>query len=158
MRIGLTVTGQDPLALKAQPERWRSSLREEMWRQCIELQTHVVRDKLNGQVLHNRTGTLARSINIDVKDDERGVTGWFGSFAGYVSPSGAFAAAYAKIHEYGAVVKVPAHTRAVAGKVQNVREYTATFPERSFLRSALRDYRNRIKAGFREAMVKALKA
>lgn len=157
MNLNVQVIGTAKLARKLNVEKWRSSLRAELTIQAINLQTHVVRDKLSGQVLKNQTGTLRRSINWRLEDPAAGPTAFVGSFAGYVSPSGAPAASYARIHEFGATVTVPAHTRTVNGKVQNVREYTATFPERSFLRSALRDNTEKIKKGIKAATVQAMK-
>ncbi len=157
MKLNVQVLGSAKLAKKLNLEKWRSNLRTELTIQAINLQTHIVRDKLSGQVLKNRTGTLRRSINWRIEDQENGPVAFVGSFAGFVSPSGAPAASYARIHEFGATVTVPAHTRTVNGREQSVKEYTAHYPERSFLRSALKDNTEKIRKGIKAATIQAMK-
>ncbi len=107
----------------------------------IKLQRNVVRDKLSGQVLNVRTGTLRRSIGQAVSDVGAKIVGFVSTNVKYAPP-----------HEYGfrGTVNVRAHLREVKeafGKrlktpvTASVGAYSRTvnLPERSFLRSALRE-------------------
>ena len=104
------------------------------------IQQQVVQNKLSGQVLKVRTGDLRRSITAITRE---------GSASSISAVVGAGAnVPYAAIHEYGGTVNVPAHMRMltmVFGRVIatphpiQVRAHSATYPERSFLRTSLRD-------------------
>ncbi len=131
----------------------RASLRNTVARLAIDLQRHVVSDKLSGQVLKNRTGTLRRSINQHVEETDTSVTGIVGADMN--------AAKYAAAHEYGlrGTVQVPAHTRTITQafghSLRNPREVNVSahpmrmnLPERSYLRSSLRDMRSTILGAF----------
>lgn len=124
----------------------------------LELQRDVKEQKLSGQVLKARTGTLRRSINREVR-----VNG--GLIEGIVGTN----LAYAAIHEYGGVV--PAHiiearrARALAFTPRGSSEVifrrrveipAVRMPERSFLRSALRELQPRIQAGLERAAAEAV--
>jgi phage gpG-like protein len=123
-------------------------------RLATQLQRHVMQDKLSGQVLRVRTGTLRRSINQRVEQSGDSTTGTVGTNI-----------KYARAHEYGGAVMVPAHQRRmtmvfgrpVQERMINVRAHTATYPERSFLRSALKDMEAQIKSGMEKALVEAVK-
>lgn len=120
------------------------SLREEMkagiGRAVLKLQRMVVQDKLSGQVLKVRTGTLRRSIDQVVIDEGEKV-------AGVVSSN----LKYARIHEYGfrGTVSVreslrtikQAFGRPIEPRQVSVRSHSrrVDLPARSFLRSALAD-------------------
>ncbi|KWI90192.1 hypothetical protein WM08_15160 [Burkholderia ubonensis] len=131
----------------------RNALVERVQRLVIQLQAHVVADKLSGQVLNVRSGRLRRSVNQAVVTTETTVTG-------IVSTPVEYAAA----HEYGfrGVVTVKEHVRQVTmgwGKplttpvTATVRSHPMkmNLPEKSFLRSALADQREDILRGIREA-------
>ncbi len=116
----------------------------------IDLQRHVMEDKLSGQVLNRVTGTLRRSITQRV---ERNATWFLGIVGTNVE--------YARIHEYGGDVTVKAHLRTIKqafGKplktpvTVNVQEYVAHYPERSFLRSALKDMAPQLKGRMEAAL------
>jgi phage gpG-like protein len=106
------------------------------------LQTHVVRDKLHGQVLHQRSGQLARSIQMRKAElTGTAVMGWVYS-AGDVK--------YAGIHEFGGKTaphdiyptKADALHFVVGGRevfAKVVHHPGSQMPERSFLRSSLHD-------------------
>lgn len=115
-------------------------------RLSVELQAYIKQSKLSGQVLKNRTGTLRRSIN-------RRVVTSPGSIRAYVGTN----VKYARPHEYGftGTVSVREHLRmqklAWGKPMKNPREVTVkahpmkmNLPMRSFLRSALKDKRDRI--------------
>jgi phage gpG-like protein len=135
----------------------RTTLLRVMQRLAIELQTHVKEDKLSGQVLHNKTGTLRRSINQRV--DEEGDT-----FVARVGTN----VKYAGIHEFGGTI--PSHVVqaknaqalrfAIGGDFifrKSVVIPDVQMPERSFLRSALADITPQIKAEIAMALKESIK-
>ena len=133
-----------------------------MRRLLVSLQRHVIDDKLSGQVLgeytkSRPTGQLRRSIM---------VAGPFSdgkSFWGAVGTN----VEYAAIHEYGG--RTPAHLieprnmKALAFEIggetiirRRVHHPGSTMPERSFLRSALRDMQDQIKMDIDTAVAEGL--
>lgn len=136
----------------------------EVQRLSIIVQTGTKEDKLTGQVLHVRSGTLRRSIKRKVTQTPAGVFATVGTNV-----------AYAAAHEYGfdGEVTVKAHTRRAAlqmlvkrsqrvGKSEgtiNVREFTRRMhvPERSFLRSELRERAPEIRESLRTAALEAIR-
>lgn len=121
---------------------------------AIELTAKVKADKLSGQVLRNRTGTLRRSINYRVNAAGNSVIGSVGTNL-----------EYAAIHEYGGQTKpheiLPKNAKALkfqlGGKTifaKSVKHPGSKMPVRSFLRSALQDMEQKIRAKI-EADVKA---
>lgn len=116
-------------------------------RLSLELLTKVKAQKLSGQVLKNRTGTLRRSINRAMQQGD-----------GKIQASVGTNIAYAKVHEFGfhGTEQVKAHLRmmkvAFGREVMNPRQIEVkaftrqvNLPERSFLRSALREMESQIK-------------
>lgn len=133
------------------PERMRRSLRTVVTRLSLEVQRSVKQEKLSGQVLHVRTGTLRRSINREVIERPDGVFAIVGTNVDY-----------ARTHEFGfiGVVNVREHARKTrTGAVTSVRMHTrhVELPERSFLRSTLMEYKPRIVRELRDATIGALK-
>lgn len=147
--------------LTAAPGKLQEKLRATVERLSIEIQT-AIKQKLAGEVLHTRTGTLRRSINRVVTADSSGVFATEGTNV-----------RYAAVHEYGfnGTVTVAAHVRKVAsrsvgkGKKQTVqgvafvKEHTRhmRMPERSFLRSTLREFTPRIRSELKAAALEALR-
>lgn len=123
-----------------------------MERLTIEVQSHVKQDKLSGQVLKNRTGTLRRSINRRVESTPTSVQGIVGTNV-----------KYAKVHEFGfkGTVSVREHLRFITqawGRPISTTEVTVrahqrkvVLPVRSFLRSALKDKQGEIVFRLSEA-------
>ena len=122
------------------------------------LLTKVKAEKLSGQVLHNVTGTLRRSINMRIQDFGSAITGAVGTNL-----------IYAKPHELGfhQTVDVKAHLRTITQAWGRELAAPVTFmmpshtmkmnlPERSFLRSSLEDMRGEIRAELLEAVRNAL--
>lgn len=159
--IAVTVVGDQ--AVEARLRRFAAQLRptvtQAVTKETFALQAHVVSDKLSGQVLHVRTGTLRRSITAAIRETEDGVTGIVGTNV-----------TYAAIHEFGGVIHHPGGTpfyldRAgqahfvslqspVARNLPRTKPHPIPMPPRSFLRSALAD-----RAGLiRRSIVAALKA
>lgn len=122
---------------------------------ALMLEKYVKTSKLNGQVLNRITGALARSINNKVDRVSNGVMARVFS-AGDVK--------YAGIHEYGGVtpahVIIPKKANALAfamgGKMSffaKVNHPGSKIPERSYLRSSLRDKSVEISTGFKKTVV-----
>jgi phage gpG-like protein len=143
------------LRLNSLPDILRTRLERVIRRLGIDLQAHVKDDKLSGQVLHVRSGTLRRSINLKMKNSLTAIQATVGTNV-----------KYAHAHEYGLdqTVDVRGYMRLVKGSTTpltawkrsvnrstraGLRGVTETFvrphsmhmrlPERSFLRSALHD-------------------
>ena len=140
------------LFLKSRGLVVRDELRRAVTEQAIRVQT-LVKAKLHGPVLHQRSGRLVRSINTRITDDATGIAASVGTNVKYAAP-----------HEYGFddTVTVREHLRRVTqafGKpiapVQvTVRAHEAhqKLPERSFLRSTLREETPSIAAALQEAV------
>jgi len=123
----------------------------------IELQREVQQDKLSGQVLRSRTGSLKASIELQVDQSD-----------GAISASIFTDSRYASVQEYGFAGTVSvraslrrireAFGRPIAEKTIRVRAYDRRMDlaERSFLRSALKDMtpaiRDRVEAVLAEAV------
>jgi phage gpG-like protein len=141
------------------PEAVESGMKASIGRLALRLQRKVRQDKLTGQVLKVRTGTLRRSIDQVVLSEP-------GAVIGIVSTN----VKYGKAHEYGykGPVNIKAHMRLIKqawGKPlkypvwSSVKAHTANvdLPERSFLRSALRDMAPEIKADIASAINGAIR-
>jgi phage gpG-like protein len=120
------------------------------------LQQHVVEDKLSGQVLRVRTGTLRRSITETVQDAPGVITGRVGTNLGY-----------GLAHEFGATIQIPEivprrakalHWMSGGQSVfaMRARAHPVRLPERSFLRSALADRRDAFIAAVRATLARVL--
>jgi phage gpG-like protein len=132
--------------LESMPARIHARLEQTVYALAERLRSHVIQDKLLGQVLNRRTGRLGQSIQQKVDSTATGITGTVYS-AGDVK--------YAAIHEFGG--HIPGHeivarnAQALAfmmgGKqvfAKRVNWPGATMPERSFMRSSLADMRDEI--------------
>jgi phage gpG-like protein len=135
------------------PKSVEASVLRAVRRLAINLQGYVKDQKLSGQVLHVRSGTLRRSINQEVTQSGSVIKGIVGTNVSYARP-----------HEYGfsGAVQVREHLRTITkvfGRplanpvTQTVRAHTmnVNLPERSFLRSALKDFEPRILAELKAA-------
>jgi phage gpG-like protein len=161
--------------LSGSADRLRQAMLRVVNRLTIEVQA-VVKRKLTGEVLHVRSGTLRRSVNRKVVEESGSVVGSVGTNV-----------RYAAAHEYGfkGDVQVQGHVRKVASR-STFRNAGATvtangisvrkgkmlsqgiafvqphvrsvnMPERSFLRSTLREFSDKIKRDVRAAALEALK-
>lgn len=107
------------------------------------LEGYIKTDKLSGQVLNRRSGRLSNAVNSRVESTASRVSG--------IAGVNLQKAAYGRAHEYGYTgsVTVPAHTRmltmvfgkSVSPRTINVRGHSMfmRLPERSYMRSSLRD-------------------
>jgi hypothetical protein len=130
----------------------------------IRLQSFVKGAKLSGDPLKNRTGNLRRSIGEAVSDDNRDeVVGKVGIFTGPTL-------VYGRAHEFGfeGIVTVREHLRTVKQAFgRSIAPVTATvhshsrhmhLPERSFLRSSLRELGPAIEEVLSTALREAVRA
>jgi phage gpG-like protein len=109
--------------------------------------TSDIRNKLNGPVLNRRTGALQNSIRQDLKVSAQDVTGTIGAGKGIP---------YAAIHEFGGTTKphdirpkgktALAFTDGYGGTIfaRVVHHPGSKMPERSYMRSTLADWSDRI--------------
>jgi phage gpG-like protein len=148
--ISVILTGDAEVRARFQrlPQETHARIAREMTRVTIDLQNYIRSDKLSGQVLKNRTGTLRRSINQRVDDSGAEIVGIVGANMD--------AAKYAAAHEYGfaGTVTVRAYQRRITeafGRRIAPREVEVgshsmrmNLPERSYLRSALNEKENEI--------------
>jgi len=140
--ISLTAIGDAEIVRKFDqfPVRLHDEIKKGVGRLALMLARNVQRNKLSGQVLKVRTGRLRRSIGSVVEDSGDVVSGIVSTPVKYAPP-----------HEFGfhGTVSVREHMReikqafgrSIAPKQIMVREHTMkmNLPERSFLRSELRD-------------------
>lgn len=158
LQVDLTGLDAGVAKLEALGPALRIGLRETVERQAILLQRHVVAEKLHGQVLHVRSGTLARSITYRVEESAGVIRGIVGTNVGY-----------GKAHEFGMTLHIPeirprnakALRFMVGGSVvfaTRVRAHDVHLPERSFLRSSLKDRAAAFLAAVRETLRRIIKA
>lgn len=95
--------------------------------------SHTVRNKLSGQVLHRRTGTLAKSLNWKLTSD----------FSATIGTN----VAYAAIHEFGGEIR-PRNAKALSFQIGDtwVRTQKVTMPKRPYLGPGLEEVFNRGEA------------
>jgi phage gpG-like protein len=164
LKITVKLEGDQALIarLTAMPERVRVALVKKVTELALKLEVKV-KGKLSGEVLNVRTGALRRSIfhevyeGYDAGSGGASTTGVFGK----VGSSGDVK--YAGIHEFGG--KTPPHViYPVKGKAlafmmggkqvffAKVNHPGSVIPERSFLRSSLKDMREEITIGLTDAV------
>ncbi|MBV8061459.1 MAG: HK97 gp10 family phage protein [Alphaproteobacteria bacterium] len=165
--ISGTVKGTD--AVIARIGRVEPNVREaliaEVKRLAISLQSYVVVNKLSGQVLKRRTGTLAASIQWRADNSGGNVSAFVGSRINEAAEL-----KYARVHEYGfdGTVTVREHlrmmTQAFGREVKEPRQITVHthsrnmhVPERSYLRSSLAEMKNDVLDGIRNAVSQGVK-
>lgn len=130
------------LWLANMPEKIQKRLEDAIFGLTEQLRTHIVRDKLIGQVLNRRTGRLGQSIQSRIERATNHITG-------YVFSSGDVK--YAAIHEFGG--RTPPHV--IYPKTAKALYFNGIFakkvnhpgsqmPERSFMRSSLADMKTEI--------------
>lgn len=154
--LTIKIVGKDQLYARfaAMPEKLHKALLARIHGLSQELKGHVVRDKLQGQVLNKITGRLAGSIQNEVIDHGNSIIGRVYSST---------AVNYAAVHEYGGRIpdRYPVNAKALHFKIGGKEVFCKfargfTMPERSFLRSSLEDYRQKIIDGMTKAAKKAV--
>lgn len=135
--ITVKITGAEQASayLREQQKEIASRARSTMQRLVLEIQRTVMADKLSGQVLKNRTGNLRRATTEEVKQEGSTIKGIVGTDR---------TAPYGKVHELGLTVTA----RSRLGKLYQIR-----YPKRSYLRSTLAEYKDRIVEELRDAVV-----
>lgn len=168
-----TVVGDDRVNVKlgAMPDKVVDAVEKRLQRVVKRIEARVKANKLSGQLLHVRTGTLRRSIHSDVKSKSSQIVGTVGTNL-----------IYAAYHEYGfnGTQNVKEHMRQVkaaavlhmkgkragtinkaatakqATQAQKVKAHTrnVNYSGKSYLRSTLREEteyaKNEIRLGVRE--------
>jgi phage gpG-like protein len=155
--IDVTITGGKELQAKLlmMPDKVNKSLTKAITILTLELKDYIIRNKLSGQVLNHRTGRLWRSIQQKVSSSNNEVIGTVFS-AGDVK--------YAAIHEYGGTT--PPHI--IEPKTAKALYFNGRFamrvnhpgskmPERSYMRSSLRDYQSKIQTSLNAAIAEGIK-
>lgn len=137
------------------PTALRDALFQKMGILTGDLRNYVITDKLSGQVLNKITGQLQQSIQKDVESNGLSVTG--------IVFSAGDAKAYAGAQEYGAHIpeRVPVKAQALSWITGGKRVFFAraaafNLPERSYLRSSLKDKSDDIKDGLQDAVNEGL--
>ena len=149
MVIGQILGAEQTVAwLGSRREQVQTALQVTVRKLAMELAGYVKKDKLAGQALHVRSGRLRRSITFKVTSEGTVVSGLVGTNV-----------VYARIHEFGGHTKphiiLPKNARALHF---NGRYHPGSnFPERSFLRSALKDMTPEIRAELALSIRGALK-
>lgn len=154
MVIGQILGAEQTVAwLGSRREQVQTALQVTVRKLARELAAYVKRGKLTGQVLHNRSGRLRRSITFKVTSEGTVVSGLVGTNV-----------VYARIHEFGGHTKphliLPKKARALHfnGRFAKIVHHPGSnFPERSFLRSALKDMTPEIRAELALSIQGALK-
>lgn len=130
----------------AMSERVHRNMLRAVTKEALMLEQHVKRDKLLGQVLKRQTGALGQSIHNEVIDEPAEITGRVYS-AGVK---------YAGLHEFGGTFERLV-TKAWGRLVKNPHQVKFTYPDRSYLRSALKDNRERIIDALKQAQSEGTK-
>jgi phage gpG-like protein len=147
------ITGSIENNVRLPAGKFEPALKQLIQRLTFKLLAMVKAEKLSGQVLNVKTGKLRRSIN--AKFENSGNTGTVGTNL-----------IYAKVHENGGPIEIGAHMRmmkqAFGKPVKVPREipisaHIANFPEKSFLRSALKDLEPKIQPAVDRMVKKVLK-
>lgn len=159
--LSISVTGDREVIrnLKKYPEKVNDALYRKIYALTLELERKVKSEKLSGQVLNVKTGSLRSSVYSRVTRDRDGAEGKVA-----VPPD----VPYGAIHEFGGVIEIPEITPVKAkalhwiGKdgemfAKRVRAHTITMPERSYLRSSLSEMKDDIINGVKEAVLAAVK-
>lgn len=159
--FSVQLVGKDALVarLDAMPASVRAILRTRVKALAIMLQGYIVSRKLHGQVLHQRTGALARSIQeLSPIEENGGVYGKVFS-AGDIK--------YAAVHEYGGTIPAhdiyPVKAEALAFMIGGRQVFASVvhhpgshMPERSFMRSSLAENAAQISRELKSAVIQGL--
>lgn len=138
------------------------ALRMEMMNQMARAADWSRANRLSGDPLNRRSGRLSRSITPFAKLENGRIVGGLSSNV-----------PYAHVHELGGIFTIPEYTRrparsrTAAGKFRKrteeqqvssvtVKQHTATFPERAFLKPALVANRDQVLQGLRSAIIRTV--
>lgn len=160
MFVNVSITGDKELIarFKKMPAAVQAALLKKVTFYALKLESYVKRNKLQGQVLSRKSGRLARAIGNRVAYDKSSVFGFV--FASSDVP-------YAGIQEYGGVTSahliMPKKARVLAFTKDGQKMFArrvmhpgSKMPERSYLRSSLREMSAEISLGLKEAVVQSV--
>ncbi len=124
------------------PAAVRGQLLKTMTSIGFDLTGYIQQTKLQGQVLHHRTGNLSSHVHPQTNDDGKTITTKVGIDSNAVP--------YAAVHEYGGYIHVPEVSGPLmvfegqGGTVftRKHRAFTVNMPERSYMRSSLAERRD----------------
>lgn len=164
--------------LSGASDRLRRAMLLVVNRLTIEVQA-VVKRKLSGEVLHVRSGTLRRSVNRRVVEEGGSVVGSVGTNVRYAAPheygftgdvqvrghsrrsARQLALARWRRKKDGTLVEVAGSYKKAGGGAGEVwvapHVRHVNMPERSFLRSTLREFSDKIRRDVRAAALEALR-
>lgn len=160
----ITVRLVGDTALIARLDRMSIAVQAALLRKVNELNLRLVNyiqtQKLSGQVLNRKTGRLMRSIHSKVEQMAKAVYGIV-----YQSSD----VPYGRIHELGGrtaphvILPKKASVLAFNWKGENVffrrvNHPGSVFPERSYMRSSLREMSEEISLGLKQAVVEGIQA
>lgn len=161
MNINGYIIGDKEVArrFRSIPDGVRSKVTDSIGRLTLRLQRKVVQEKLSGQVLKVRTSTLRRSIDQRIVTDTTAISG-------IVSTN----LKYGKAHEEGfhGTVTVKEHLRLVKQAFGKPLKYPVwatvkshsvkmNIPEKSFLRTSLREMQPEIVADINRAAAEGIR-
>lgn len=165
MRFSIEITGDQTLAnrLAGVGPSIQREISQSIKELTFELQEYIQANKLSGQVLNVKTGALRAHIFTKVEENSGVTTGTV-----FISPS---QVPYAGVHEFGGTIKHPggtAYSISSAGSrfIPNsddrvgilrtlgyvTKAHDIPMPERSYMRSGLKDFRDRILEALRAAV------
>ncbi len=157
--IAACLLGAEPALdrLRAMPDAARSGLARAIAKLGIDLQNNVQQNKLSGQVLKVRSGSLKSSIDVETDQSAAAITATVSTNLDYAA---------AQEYGFSGTVGVRASLRQIkeafgrpiAEKTIGVSAHSrrVDLPERSFLRSALDDMAPDISAGVEDALREAI--
>ena len=150
MITGILIGDQSVIAnIQRKRQEAKERVRKTVEALSIDLQAHIKANKLTGQVLKVQSGRLRRSINHRIQDEGSRVWGVVGTNV-----------EYARLHEYGfsGAMDVREHLRRARSGMVQVRAHKrfVNMPERSFLRSSLREFDQRARTELLNALLGAV--
>jgi phage gpG-like protein len=139
------------------PEAARQGVARAVAQLGIDLQNNVQQNKLSGEVLRVRSGTLRQSIMLQTDQSGTAATATVWSNVDYAAAQEYGFSGTVSIRATLRQIK-EAFGRPIAAKTVSVRPYgrRMDLPERSFLRSALGDMTPDISAGIEDALRTAI--
>lgn len=158
IRAEIIGANQIKAKLDALGPKLQTELSKSVTKLCLELTRRIKQDKLSGQVLKVKSGQLRRSVTFKVKNTPAGPTGEVGTNL-----------PYAKAHEFGfkGTVDIKSHLRMVKqawGKpitptqvAVSPHQRKVNMPERSFMRTALKEMEENIRVEMIEAVKRSMK-
>lgn len=159
--IRATLNSADVEHLRAKPTLMLQAIRVKMNSLLIQLQARIVRDKLQGQVLHHRSGDLGRSVVLDPSEGAV-IEGMkvMGSVIGATPPAG-----YGKVHEDGGAKTyeiVPVNRKALmfyaagGAKVFAMKVVRPPLKQSSFMGSSLDEMRDQFRVEIQQAAIEGM--